>query len=173
MPISTISISLVGFEVEVDHVARLARGLRTCVHRHADIGLGERRRVIGAVAAHRDQLALRLLVADQAQLLLRRRLGEKIVNAGFGRDRRRGHRVVAGDHDGADAHAAQLGETLANAALDDVFKMNDAEQFTVLGDGERRAARFGDGIGDRRRFAGGVAAHCWAQCLHCAARADR
>ena len=60
--------------VEIDHVAGLARGLRAGLHGDADIGLGERRRVVGAVAAHGDQLALGLLLADQAQLVLGRRL---------------------------------------------------------------------------------------------------
>ena len=82
------------------------------------------------------------------ELLLRRRLGEEVVDAGFRRDGRRGHRIVAGDHDGADAHAAKLGEALANAALDDVLEVNDAEQLAVLGDGERRAAGLGDSLGD-------------------------
>ena len=133
--------------VEVDHVAGLARRHRAGVHGDADIGLGERRRVVGAVAAHGDELALGLLVADELQLVLGRRLGEEVVDAGLGGDGGRGHRVVAGDHDGADAHAAQLGEALADAALDDVLEVDDAEQPAVLGDGERRAA----GLGDRRR----------------------
>ena len=135
--------------IEVDHVAGLARGLRAGIHGDADVGLRQRRRVVGAVAAHGDELALGLLVADEPQLVLGRRLGEEIVDAGFRRDRRRGHRIVAGDHDGADAHAAQLGKALADAALDDVLEVDDAEQPAVLGDGERRAAGLGDRVGDR------------------------
>ena len=50
--------------VEVHHVAGLARGLGAGLHRHADVGLGERRGVVGAVAAHGDQPALALLRAD-------------------------------------------------------------------------------------------------------------
>ena len=65
LPISTTSISLVGLEFEIDHVPGLARGLRAGIHRHADIGLRQRRCVIGAVAAHRNELTLGLLVADQ------------------------------------------------------------------------------------------------------------
>ena len=149
LPISTTSISLVGLEVEIDHVAGLARGLRAGVHGDADIGLGERRRVVGAVAAHGDQLALGLLVADEPQLVLGRGLGEEVVDAGLRRDGRRRRRIVAGDHDGADAHAAQLGEALADAALDDVLEVNHAEQLAILGDRERRAARLRDRVGDR------------------------
>ena len=155
--------------IEVDHVAGLARRLGAGVHGDADIGLRQRRRVVGAVAAHGDELALGLLVADEAQLVLRRRLGEEIVDAGFRRDRRRGHRIVAGDHDGADAHAAQFGEALADAALDDVLEMNDAEQPAVLGDRERRAARLGDGVGDGGDLAHGLGARRRPQRLHGAA----
>ena len=44
--------------VEVDHVAGLLGGLRPGVHRQADVGLRQRRGVVGAVAHHRHQLAL-------------------------------------------------------------------------------------------------------------------
>ena len=74
LPISTISISLVGIAVEVDHVAGFARRHGAGVHGDADIGLSQRRRVVGAVAAHGDKLALRLLVADQLELVFGRRL---------------------------------------------------------------------------------------------------
>ena len=61
--------------------------------------------------------------------------------------------IVAGDHHGADAHLAQLGEALADAALDDVLEVDDAQQFAVLGDGQRRAAGLGDRLGDRDKAA--------------------
>src|SRR5262249_37492243 len=149
--------------VEVDHVAGLARGLGAGIHGNAHVRLGERRCVVGAVAAHGDELAFRLLVADQLELVLGGRLGEEIVDARLRRDGGGGHRIVAGDHDGADAHAAQLGEALANAALDDVLELNDAEQPPVLGDGERRAARFRDRVGDRLHFAYRIGANRWRQ----------
>ena len=50
----------------------------------------------------------------------------------FRRDRGRGQWIVAGDHDGADAHAAQFGEPLADAALDDILEVNDAGPPAVL-----------------------------------------
>ena len=78
------------------------------------------------------------------QLVLRRRLGEEIVDARFGGDGGGGQRIVAGDHDGADAHLAQLGEALADAALDDVLQMHEAEQVAIARNRERRAAGFGD-----------------------------
>ena len=48
--------------VEVDHVPGFLRRLRAGVHRHADVGLRERGRVVGAVTGHRDEPAAALLV---------------------------------------------------------------------------------------------------------------
>ena len=42
--------------------------------------------------------------------------------------------------------APQLGEALADALLDDVLEMDDAERAAVLGDDERRPARGGDAV---------------------------
>ena len=72
-----------------------------------------------------------LLLADVGELVLRRRLGEEVVDAGLRGDRRGGERIVAGHHDGADAHGAQRGEALLDAGLDDVLQMDDAEQPAV------------------------------------------
>ena len=135
--------------VEVDHVARLARRLGAGVHGHADVGLGERGRVVGAVAGHRDEPAVGLLAADQLELGLGRGLGEEVVDARLLRDLGGGEPVVAGDHDGADAHRAQLLEALAHPVLDDVAQLDHAEDLRVAGDGERRRALAGDPV-DRR-----------------------
>ena len=62
--------------------------------------------------------------ADQLELGLRRRLGEEIVHPRLRADRRRRQRIVAGDHDGLDAHPAELGEALADPALDDVLELD-------------------------------------------------
>jgi hypothetical protein len=136
--------------VEIDHVAGFARGLRAGVHGDADIGLRQRRRVVGAVAAHGDELALGLLVADQLQLVLRRRLGEEIVDAGFAGDRGRGQRIVAGDHHGADAHAAQFAKRSRMPPLTMSLRWMTPSRRPSVGDRQRRAAGFGDAI-DRWR----------------------
>ena len=99
-----------GIAVQVHHVAGLARGLGAGLHGDADVGLGQGGGVVGAVAAHGHQRPLGLLLADQAQLVLRRGFGQEIVDAGFGGDGGGGDRVVAGDHHGAQAHAAKVGE---------------------------------------------------------------
>ena len=146
--------------VEVDHVAGLLRGGRAGVHRHADVGLRERRRVVRAVAGHRDHPALRLLLLDQRHLRLGRRLGEEVVDAGLLGDLGGGDAVVAGDHHRADAHPAQLVEALAHAALDDVLEVDDAEHVVVPGDDERRAALRGRSGRPPRRAAPGA----WPPC---------
>ncbi len=158
--------------VEVHHVPCFASGLGAGVHGDADIGLGECGRVIGAVAAHGDELALGLLLANEPQLFLGRGLGQEIVDAGFGGDCRRGNGIVARDHDGANAHTPQFGKTLADAAFDDVLQMNDAEQFAILGDGERRAAGLRNGVGDRVHLARDFGADIRPQRLYGVARCD-
>ena len=92
----------------------------------------------------------RLLLADAGELHLRGRLGEEVVDAGLGGDGGRRQRVVAGDHHGADAHGAQLGEPLLDAALDDVLQEDDAQRLAAFGDDERRAA-LSRNVVDRRR----------------------
>ena len=72
--------------VEVDHVAGLLRGLGAGVHGDAHVGAGERGRVVGAVARHRDEPAALLHLVDEGELGLGRRLGEEVVDAGLGRD---------------------------------------------------------------------------------------
>ena len=84
-----------------------------------------------------------------ASLHLRGRLRKEVVDAGLRRDGCGGHGVVAGDHDGADAHAAELRKALANAALDDVLEVDDAEQAPVVRHREWGAATLGDVFGQR------------------------
>ena len=64
LPISDDLDQLGRIGVEIDHVAGFARRLRAGVHGDTDIGLRERRCIVGAVAAHRHELALGLLVTD-------------------------------------------------------------------------------------------------------------
>ena len=138
--------------VEVDHVPGLLGGLRAGVHGDADVGLGERGRVVGAVAGHGDEPPAGLLAADQRHLVLGRGFGEEVVDAGFVGDGRRGERVVAGDHHRADAHESQLVEALAHALLDDVLELDHAEHARTavvgVGDDQRRAALGRDAVRD-------------------------
>ena len=142
LPISTISISFVGL---------LSRSTMLPASLAADVPLfiatptsawAKRRGVVGPVAGHRDELAALLLLADERHLVLRCGLGEEVVDARLLRDRPRGHRVVAGDHHGADAHRSKLVEPLPHALLDDVAQGDDPEDprgaVLRLGDQQRR-----------------------------------
>ena len=83
LPISTISMSLVGIGVQVHHVAGFLGRLGAGVHRHAHVRLRQRGRIVGAVAGHRHQLAAGLFLLDERHLRFRRRLGEEVVHAGL------------------------------------------------------------------------------------------
>ena len=135
--------------VEVDHVAGLLGGLGAGVHGHADVGLGQRGGVVGAVAHHGHELAAVLLLADVGELGLGRGLGDEVVDAGLLGDRLGRQRVVAGDHHDAQAHLAEPGEPLADARLEDVLELDHADEPVVLGDGQRRGAAGGDRVDGR------------------------
>ena len=108
--------------VEIHHIARLFCCLGAGVHRDRHISLRQRRGVVGTVTGHRHQPSFRLILANQRQLGFRRRFGKKIINPRFGGDSGGGQTVITGDHHRLNAHFAQLGETLFNAAFDDIFE---------------------------------------------------
>ena len=81
LPVSTTSSSFVGLESRSIMLPGFLRRLGAGVHGHGHVGLGQRRRVVGAVAGHGHQPAFRLDVPDQLQLGLGRGLGEEIVHA--------------------------------------------------------------------------------------------
>ena len=147
-----------GVRVEVDHVAGLLGRLGAGVHGHPHVGLGQRRRVVGAVAGHGHQVALGLLLLDEPHLGLGRRLGQVVVHPGLAGDGGGGARVVAGDHHGADAHGAEALEALLDAALDHVGQADDAEDAVALGHRQRGAALAGDAAGDALDLGGDHAA---------------
>ena len=126
----------------------------------ANIGLRKRRRVVGAVAAHGDQPPIRLFTADIAQLVLGRGLGDEIVNAGFRSDRRCRHRIVAGDHDGLDPHAAQRVEAVPYIRFHHVFQVDHAEDAFAVDQSKRGPAGARDLVNCRaeRRWLGDVLA---------------
>ena len=108
LPISTISMSLVGFE---SRSTMLPASLAACVPVFIATATSACASA-GASLVPSPVMATRrpcgLMLADQLELRLGRRLGEKVIDAGLGGDRRRGEPIVAGDHDGLDAHAPQL-----------------------------------------------------------------
>ena len=76
-------------------------------HGDADVGRGQRRRVVDAVAGHRDDAALAPQPLDDRALLVGQHLGLDLVDAEPPGDGLGGRPVVAGQHDDADALAAQ------------------------------------------------------------------
>ena len=72
-------------------------------HGDADVGRGERRRVVDAVAGHGDDAALRLVALHDRALLVGQDLGLDLLDAELAGDRLGGRPVVAGEHHDADA----------------------------------------------------------------------
>src|ERR1019366_1657316 len=123
--------------VEVDHVASFFGGLGARVHRETNVGLRQRRRIVGAITDHRDELAVGLLLADVSELRLGRALRDEVIDARFFRDRRGGERIVAGYHNAAHAHPAQTLQALADAGFQNIGQYDDTDDIGPIGDGER------------------------------------
>ena len=64
----------------------LHRDVGARAHRDADVGLRERRRVVDAVAGHRDDAALALQALDGRGLLVGQHVGDDLVDAELARD---------------------------------------------------------------------------------------
>ena len=130
-------------------------------HRHvgagadgdAQVGLGQRRRVVDAVADHRDRLALRLQRADLGRLLLRaaprpaRGRGCPTCRAMASAVRA----VVAGQHPDLEAQRPQLRDRLARLRLERVGDGDQRRRAAVDRHVHRRGAARGDRL--RRRQA--------------------
>jgi hypothetical protein len=82
----------------------------------------------------------------------------KVVDSGLLGNRRRGERVVAGDHHRADTDRAKLVEALLDPLLHHVLQLDDAERLCAVGHHERRGARRGDPLHDLVQLGG----HCAA-----------
>ena len=98
---------------------RLDRDVGSRADREADVGAGEGRGVVHAVADHRDREAAGLELGDLVLLVLGQHLGEHLVDAELGGDGVRDRAGVAGDHrDRRDAHRVQVGDGLARFGAD-------------------------------------------------------
>ncbi len=130
--------------VEIDHVPGFFRRLRAGVHGHADIRLRQRWGVVGAISGHGHEIALALLFADQSEFVLRRGLSQEVIDACLAGDECGSERIVASDHDRANAHHPQPVEALLHPAFDDVLEVERADHPVPVGDDERSAAFAGD-----------------------------
>ena len=126
LPISTMSISLVGLEsrstmLPASFAAAVPVFIATPTSAWASAG--------ASLVPSPDIAMIRppcLLLADVGELVLGRRLGEEVVDAGLLGDALRGQCGVAGDHHRPDAHPAQFGEPFGDARLDHVLEVDDA-----------------------------------------------
>ncbi len=121
LPISTISMSFVGFEsrstmLPASFAACVPEFIATATSACASAGASFVPSPV--IATRRPPPCCSRINFSFAS---GRGLGEVVVDAGFGRDGCRGQRVVAGDHHRLDAHPPELGEALLDAALDDVL----------------------------------------------------
>ena len=132
--------------VEVDHVARLARGLGAGVHRHADVRLGERRGVVGAVAGHRDQAAVGLLLLDQLELASGVASARKSSTPGLLGDLGGRQRLSPVIMTVRMPIARSWSKRWLIPSLIDVLEVDDAEHLAVARDGQRRAALAADAV---------------------------
>ena len=79
------------------------RHVGAAAHGDADIGGGQRRRVIDAVAGHGDAAAFAAQPLHHLALALRQHAGLDLVDAEGSGDRARGGEIVAGQHHDAQA----------------------------------------------------------------------
>src|SRR5262249_48206394 len=106
------------------------------------------RGIIRAVTGHGDQLTFGLFFSDEAHLRFRCRLRQEIIDTRFSSDRGRSARIVSGNHYRANAHGPEALEALADAALDHILKVNNAENLISVGDHQRGSSGIGDPVGD-------------------------
>ena len=169
LPIATISISLVG-SLSRSTMLPASRAAIVPVFMATPTSAWAR---AGASLVPSPHIATSLPLACSSRMSLSLASGvacaRKSSTPDSARDRGRGQRIIAGDHHGADAHLTQFGETFLDAALDDVLQMDDAEQLAVLGDRQRRAAGFGDALGDGVQVARARHSGRWRACRswHC------
>ena len=97
-------------------VGGLDRDVGAGADREAEVGLGERGRVVDAVADHRDDAALGLQAADHVGLVGGQTSAMTVVDADLGGDRARGRLVVAGQQHGPQAERLQRRDGVGRAS---------------------------------------------------------
>ncbi len=109
----------------------LDRDVGAGAHGDADIGRGEGRGVVDAVARHRDHAALAAQPLDHGALLIGQHLGLDLGDAELARDRLGGGAVVAGEHDDADVFIGERSQRCGCGPLDRIGDGDDAGCFAV------------------------------------------
>ena len=102
---------------------RLERHIGAGADGQADVGAGERRRVVDAVADHRHGQTSILQLGDRAVLVLGQDLGEHLVDPELPPDVvGHGARVARDHHDVVDAQAVEVGDGLGRLRTDLVLQ---------------------------------------------------
>ena len=107
-----------GFErvAQENDSRRFRRNVVRAADRNADLRRGQRRRVVQAIADHRDRVAVRGGVLDALQLFFRQQAGGYVVQPDLMRNGFRGALAVAGQHGNLrDLQMLQLMHRLASA----------------------------------------------------------
>jgi hypothetical protein len=79
----------------------------------ADVGRGQRGRVVDAIAGHRNGLTRSRECLDAVELGLRKQVGPDVRNARMRAGRSWGRQVLAGQHDGRHAPVQQFCDRVA------------------------------------------------------------
>ncbi|OPZ11896.1 MAG: hypothetical protein BWZ10_02146 [candidate division BRC1 bacterium ADurb.BinA364] len=117
-----------------DHVGRFHGDIRAdAAHRHADVGGGQRRRVVDAVAQHEDLAAFALKPLNRRDFVRRQQIGQRFLDAGLARHSLGGAGIVAGQHRHAlDSGFAQSGDGAAGLGADGVLGGDRADRSAAL-----------------------------------------
>src|SRR5215510_7829610 len=110
-------------------------------HRDADIGAGERRGVIDAVADHRHAQLLPFQPLDQFDFLLWQQIGMNLVNTGGACDAAGDALTVAGQHHRAyNARVMKMMNRVASVIAYTILHADDSLRHAVLSHDDRRMA---------------------------------
>jgi hypothetical protein len=106
--------------------------------------LGERGRVVDAVADHRDLPALALELRDLGRLIGGKHLGDHLVDTKLGGDAFGGRAAVTGEHDRPDAERFERGDRLGGRLARGIGDGDDGRGLAVEGDLDAGAALAGE-----------------------------
>ena len=133
-------------EIALDerHAGALHRNVGAASHRDADVGGGQRRSIVDAVARHGDDAAGAAQVFDDGAFALRQDFGFDIGDAKSLCDGKRGCLAVAGQHDDGDVLRFQR------------FQCGGCRRFHRIGDGEEAGELVIGADKDNRRTVGSM-----------------
>ena len=134
-----------------DYIGRVYRSFGTAAaHRNADIGACQCRRIIDAVAHHRNPMALLLQFGDGRNFVFRHQVKPNLIHTEFACDGSRGSAIVAREHNDAfDTSSPEPVERDARAWSHSVGDKDDGDKLPVNGYMQRRLAAVLDGVGQR------------------------